>query len=408
VKPLKDVVVVELGSVVLAPYACQLLADLGARVLKVEPPEGDTTRSLGHARHAGMASLFLNCNRGKRSVVIDLKRPGGLAALERLVAAADVFVHNLRHDTAERLGVGYAALSRIRPELVYCATYGYGAAGRGAHRPAYDDIIQAGCGVAALKGAIDGVPAYAPTIIADKTTALFVALGVLGALMERAATGAGRQLEVPMLETMTHFLSIEHLNGLTWDPPAAPSGYTRLLNPWRRPHRTRDGFLAVMPHGEKQWRKFLEIVGRQDLIADARFADPASRSRNVAALYEEISTILPTRTTAQWEALFTLHDVPYGPVNTLEDLTHDAHLADVGFWHAVEHPSEGRLRVPSFPVRDGGPRGDASPAGPAPRLGEHTVPVLREAGLADHEIDALLRSGAVVDGAATARAAGAA
>lgn len=391
-KPLQDITVIELGSVVLAPYACQILAELGARVIKVEPPEGDPTRSLGHAEHAGMAALFLNCNRGKQSVVIDLKRPEGHALLMQLVARADVLVHNMRFDSAERLGIGYERLRAVQPRLVYCATYGYGAAGRHAKRPAYDDIIQAGCGVAALKGAVDGVPAYAPTIIADKTTALFVAIGVMGALMERALTGAGRQLEVAMLETMTHFLSVEHLNGLTWEQPAGPAGYVRLLNPWRRPHRTQDGYLAVMPHGEKQWKRFLEITGRESLIDDPRFADPESRSRHVAALYEEISQILPTRRSAEWEELFTRHDIPYGRVNSLEDLVVDEHLSDVGFWKSAQHPTEGRLRVPSFPVRDGGPRGDASPAGPAPQLGQHSLEVIRQLGYDDAELDRLLQA----------------
>ncbi len=394
-KPLKDLTVIELGSVVLAPYACQILAELGARVIKVEPPEGDSTRSLGHAEHAGMAALFLNCNRGKQSIVIDLKQPQGHALLLELVAQADVLVHNMRFDSAQRLGLGYEQLSAVHPGLIYCATYGYGAAGRLATRPAYDDIIQAGCGVAALKGAIDGVPAYAPTIIADKTTALFVAIGVLGAVMERATTGKGRQLEVAMLETMTHFISVEHLNGLTWEKPAGPAGYVRLLNPWRRPHRTRDGYLAVMPHGEKQWKKFLEIVGREALIDDPRFADPEGRSRNVAALYEEISQILPSRSTAEWEELFARHDVPHGRVNSLEDLVVDEHLADVGFWKIDEHPTEGRLRVPSFPVRDGGPHGDASPAGPAPQLGQHSVEVIRQLGYDEIAIDRLLASGVI-------------
>jgi crotonobetainyl-CoA:carnitine CoA-transferase CaiB-like acyl-CoA transferase len=394
-KPLSGVRVIEVGAVVLAPYAAQLLADMGATVVKIEPIAGDSTRNLGHADHAGMASLFLNCNRGKQSVAMDLRQPAALEALRKLVAGADVFLHNMRFDSAERLGIGYEALRAVNPSLVYAATYGYGAAGRGAKRPAYDDIIQAGCGVAALKGVIDGVPAYTPTIIADKTTALFVALGIMGALMERGRTGEGRQIEVPMLETMTHFISIEHLNGLSWQEPKAPSGYIRLLNSYRRPHKTKDGYLAVMPHSENQWRKFFTVVGREDVLADPRFADAASRSRNIEALYVAVSETLPTRTSAEWAELFTRHDVPFGPVNTLEDLARDEHLADVGFWHEMQHPTEGALRVPSFPVRDGGPRGDATPAGPAPALGQHTAQVLRDAGYSDAAIGAMAAEGAV-------------
>jgi crotonobetainyl-CoA:carnitine CoA-transferase CaiB-like acyl-CoA transferase len=342
-----------------------------------------------------MASVFLACNRGKQSVAMDLRQPDALAALNKLVAQSDVFLHNMRADSAERLGIGYTALRALNPRLVYCATYGYGAAGRGARRPAYDDIIQAGCGVAALTGAITGTPAYAPTIIADKTTALFVVVGIMGALMERSRTGEGRELEVPMLETMAHFLSVEHLNGLTWEHAPAPSGYRRLMNAYRRPHRTRDGYLAVMPHSESQWRKFFTAIGRPDVLSDPRFATPADRSRNIEAMYVIVSEVLPTRTSAEWAALFTRHDVPFGPVNTLEDLVRDEHLADVGFWHEVEHPTEGRLRVPSFPVRDGGPGGDASPALLAPTLGQHTREVLRSLGYGEGDIAAMERTGAV-------------
>jgi len=399
-KPLAGVRVVEVGAVVLAPYAASILADMGATVIKIEPPQGDSTRSLGHAEHPGMASIFLNCNRGKKSVVMDLRQPQALEALRKVVAQSDVFLHNMRADSAQRLGIGYEALRQVNPRLVYAACYGYGAAGRGARRPAYDDVIQAGCGIASIKGRIDGQPSYAPTIIADKTTALFVVIGIMGALMERGRTGEGRELEVPMLETMTHFMSVEHLNGLTWQEPRAPSGYLRLMNPYRRPHRTSDGYLAVMPHSESQWRKFFTAVGRTDVLGDPRFATPADRSRNIEAMYIIVSEVLPTRTTAEWVEVFTKHDVPFGPVNSLEDLVSDGHLADVGFWHEVDHPTEGRLRVPSFPVRDGGPRGDATPAAIAPRLGEHTIEVLRAAGCADAEIEAMMSTGAVKAAAA--------
>ncbi|QHE84765.1 CaiB/BaiF CoA transferase family protein [Hydrogenophaga sp. BPS33] len=394
-KPLAGVRVIEVGAVVLAPYAASLLADMGATVVKIEPLEGDSTRSLGHAEHPGMASLFLNCNRGKQSVAMDLRQPEALAALRKLVAQSDVFLHNMRADSAERLGIGYEALRELNPKMVYCASYGYGAAGRGARRPAYDDIIQAGCGIASIKGRVDGQPAYAPTIIADKTTALFVVIGIMGALMERVRTGEGRQLEVPMLETMTHFMSVEHLNGLTWEEPRAPSGYLRLLNAFRRPHRTLDGYLAVMPHSESQWKKFFTAVGRADVLSDPRFATASDRSQNIEAMYIIVSEVLPTRTSAEWVELFTEHDVPYGPVNSLEDLTKDPHLADVGFWHQVEHPTEGTLRVPSFPVRDGGPRGDATPSAIAPGLGQHTREVLRSVGYSESEIDTLITSKAV-------------
>ena len=249
-----------------------------------------------------------------------------------------------------------------------------------------------------MRGAIDGIPAYSSTIIADKTTALFVVIGVLGALMERARTGLGRQLEVAMLETMTHFVSIEHLNGLTWQEPKAASGYTRLLSAHRRPYRTRDGWMAVMPYNEKQWHVFFIAAERTDVLEDPRFADAASRARHVEALYQAVADTMPMRTSAEWAEIFTRHDIPFGPVMSLEDLVADGHMNDVGFWHEAEHPTEGSLRVPSFPIRDGGPQGDATPVTGAPVLGEHTRALMRLAGYDDDAIESLERSGAVLAG----------
>jgi crotonobetainyl-CoA:carnitine CoA-transferase CaiB-like acyl-CoA transferase len=395
-KSLLGVTVVEMGSVVLAPYAAQILADMGASVIKIEPLEGDSTRHLGHAQNSGMAAVFLNCNRGKQSVCVDLKQREGLAVVHRLAGTADVFLHNMRYETAMKREIAYENLSAINPRLVYCATYGFGAAGRNSRKPAYDDIIQAATGIPAMRERIDGTPAYAPTILADKTTAIFAVVGILGALLEREKSGLGKQLEVPMFETMAHFMSIEHLNGLTWEPPVAPSGYERLLTAFRRPHRTKDGWLAVMPHNEKHWRKFFTLLGRQDVLDDPRFADPASRSRNVEHLYLVISEILPTRTNAEWTEIFTRGDVPFGPMNQLEDLINDPHLEDVGFWQMMDHGTEGRLRAPSFPVRDGGPKGESGAnLRPAPALGEDTVGVLSSIGYNDAEIKLMLSRGVV-------------
>lgn len=390
-KSLAGITVIEMGSVVLAPYAAQILADMGATVIKIEPLAGDSTRHLGHSENSGLAAVFLNCNRGKRSICLDLKQPEGQEVVHRLSSTADVFLHNMRRETAINRHISYEHLSPINERLIYCATYGFGASGRDARKPAYDDIIQAATGIPAIRERIDGIPAYAPTILADKTTALFVVVGILGALLERESSGRGKQLEVPMFETMTHFMSIEHLNGLTWETPVAPSGYDRLLTAFRRPHRTKDGWLAVMPHNEKHWRKFFTLLNRHDVLTDPRFADPASRSKNVEQLYLIISEILPKRTTQEWTEIFTKGDVPFGPVNQLEDLIQDPHLTDVDFWKITEHETEGRLRVPSFPVRDGGPNGDATPCLlPAPPLGRDTVSLLSSVGYSQNEIESLL------------------
>lgn len=394
-QPLQGARVIEMGSVVLAPYAAQILADLGADVIKVEPPKGDITRNQGFSRHPGMAALYLSCNRGKRSLVLDAKTPDGLAALRRLLGTADVFLHNLRAATAERLGIGHADVSATNPGLIYCATYGYGAAGRHRDRPAYDDIIQAASGAAGLQQAISGTPGYMPTIVADKTTALFVVIGIQGALLRRMATGRGERLEVPMFETMVHYLSIEHQAGLCFDPPLGPPGYRRMVSAFRRPHRTRDGFIAVMPHNERDWRVFFEACGEPEMMKDPRFLDTASRARHINLLYERLSELMLTRTTAEWVAFLDAHAIPNSVIGNLQTLREDEHLSDVGFWQSIEHPSEGRLVAPAFPVNYQDHVGRA-PTRPAPRLGEHTASILREIGYGEVEVARLLDNGAAV------------
>jgi crotonobetainyl-CoA:carnitine CoA-transferase CaiB-like acyl-CoA transferase len=394
-KPLAGVNVVEMGSVVLAPYAAQVLADLGANVIKVEPVTGDGTRPSGTAGPGGMGSLFLNCNRGKRSLAVDLKRPEGLCILKRLLERSDVLLHNMRSEAAARLGLDFAQVHEMNPRLVYCSAYGYGAAGRYSPRPAYDDIIQAASGVAAMKGRIDGKPAYAPTILADKTTALFAVIGIQAALAKRAQTGEGEELEVAMFETMVNFVSVEHLGGCTFDPPRGRSGYQRLLTDFRRPHRTRDGYMAVLPYNAKQWESFFTAAGRGDLLRDPRFADDAARSANIGALYEQVAAMLPQRSNAEWEVLLLEFDIPHSRVNDFEDLVEEPHLTDVCFWHRYEHATEGTLLAPSFPVRIGGSTGDATPALSVPRLGEHSREILHELGYGIAAVDALRDAGIV-------------
>lgn len=394
-KPLQGIRVLEIGSVVLAPYAAQILADMGASVIKIEPPAGDNTRQLGYLRHPGAGTLFLNCNRGKRSIVLDLKHRGSAQVLERLVGHADVLIHNLRPDAAARVGLDYARVAAINQRIVYCGTYGFGAAGRLAPLAAYDDVIQAACGLAALQADTGGEPGYAPTVVADKTTALFVALGVMGALMRRGVDGAGEQIEVAMYETMVHFMSIEHLGGLSYADAPGPPGYQRILNDYRRPYRTRDGYMAVLPYNSRNWMDFFAAAGRPEVMQQPRFQNEAQRAQHIAELYRIVGEVLPEKTTAQWTAICQAHDIAHSPVNSLSDLVHEPHLQDVGFWHLMIHPTEGALRVPSFPVRLGGPGGDASPAGPAPGLGEHTEAILLELGFSRAEVARLAQDGGV-------------
>lgn len=379
---------------VLGPWACQLLADMGADVIKIEAPRGDSNRALGAARHPGMAALYLTCNRNKRSLVLDLKVPGAREALLELVRGADVFIHNNRPQAMGKLRLDYADLEAVNPRIIYCGAYGYSKKGPYGALGALDDSIQAASGIAHLNELVLGEPRYLPTVVADKTTAITAVYGVLAALYHRERTGEGQELEVPMFETMVSFVMAEHQWGMTFDPPMGPPGYTRLMSHHRKPYRTLDGYIAILPYLNAHWEKFCRVVGRPELIEDPRFVTLAQRVKNIDATYSTTAEIMATRTTQEWIDLFEDSGVPNIVMNTLEDLAHDPHLVATGFWSFVDHPTEGRLRMPAFPVNFG-----ATPAGlhrHAPRLGEHTLEVLREAGLAEERIRALIQSGAAV------------
>ncbi len=391
--PLAGIKVVEMTSVVLGPYACQMRGELGAAVVKIEPPGGDTNRNLGpHRRHSDMSSLFLTCNRNKRSVVLDLKAEAGHAAACKIIRDADVLVHNFRPRAMERLRLGYEAVREWNPRIVYCATYGYGKRGPYGNKGALDDSIQAASGIAELQGMVEGEPRYLPTIIADKTTALFVTQAVLAALFHRQRSGEGQEIEVPMFESMVSFVMTEHLWGRAFEPPLDKAGYVRLMARHRRPYRTQDGrYLAVLPYWDNHWRTFCELAGRPELVEDARFLNMAKRLANIDESYRVTGEIIAGRNRDEWVELLGETNVPMMVVNSLDDLIDDPHLVATGFWQTMEHPSEGRLRMSSPPINLG-----ASPASIErlpPRLGEHSVEVLAEAGLAEAEIANLLADG---------------
>jgi crotonobetainyl-CoA:carnitine CoA-transferase CaiB-like acyl-CoA transferase len=394
--PLAGIRVLDLSSVVMGPYATQMLGDLGADVIKVEPPDGDTTRQAGHAKHPGMGAVFLTIGRNKRSVVIDLKRPGARDTLFRLLDGVDVFLHNMRPDAVARLGIDYAAVAAIKPDIVYCTASGFSSAGPYAQRPAYDDMIQGASGTAAIMAAVTGEPAYVPMVYADKVCGLFVANAILAALVHRSRTGQGQQIEVPMLEAVAAFTLVEHLYDATFDPPLGPPGYPRALNRNRRPFRTRDGFVCALPYTDRHFQRFFALVGRPELTSDPRFKDIASRIAHVDALYTLIAELLTTRPTAEWLAAFETADIPAMAVNSLADLLTDPHLRATGFFERHDHPTEGWLKQCAVPMRFAATPGKI--ARPAPRLGEHTVEVLGEAGFVASEITGLAANGAIVDG----------
>jgi len=389
--PLVGVRVLDVTTVVLGPWAAQTLGDMGADVIKVEPPEGDTTRRLGPARHPGMGAFYLACNRNKRSLVLDLKQTAGRAALLRLAATADVILHNFRPGPAARLGLEYEPFRAVNPRLVYCATYGFRARGPYGTKPAYDDVIQAAAGLASLQTALVGEPRYMPTIVADKTSSLAVLSAVLSALFHRERTGEGQAIEVPMFETVVAYVMVEHLYGETFVPPIETAGYKRILNRWRRPFRTTDGYLAVVPYTDADWRAFFALAGRADLQADPRFRTLESRLANIEALYEELAKIIAGRSSAEWLEALDRASVAAMVVNTLETLLVDPQLEATGFWKIVEHPTEGTLRVPDIPTTYS--RTPAEIRRLPPRLGEHSREVLREAGFSEAEVDDLRASG---------------
>lgn len=388
--------IIDLTAVVLGPYAMQLLGDQGADVVKVEPPEGETLRHIGQSRvNIGMGPLHLSINRSKRSLALDLKRPEALAALHRVIAKADAFVHAMRPQAMARLGLDYDSVRKVNPGIVYVGAYGYRADGPYGDRPAYDDVIQAMSGVAALNAMHDGIPKYAPTIIADKTVGLTLAYSVLAALIHKLRTGEGQQVEVPMFETMAQYVLVEHLFQRTFDPEHGKPGYNRMMAPGRRPYRSKDGWVSILPYTNRHFADYFRIAGRADLAVDARFTTVVARSVNIAELYELISEIAAGKTTAEWLELLMRAQIPCAPINTLEDLFSDPHLAAGDLFAVMDHPSEGPIQVVNPPVRFS--KTPSAIARHAPLIGEHSREVLREAGLDEKEIATLIASGIVIE-----------
>jgi crotonobetainyl-CoA:carnitine CoA-transferase CaiB-like acyl-CoA transferase len=396
--PLAGVKILDCTSVVLGPYAAQQLGDLGADVVKVEPPEGDTTRQLGPRRHEGMAAFFLGCNRNKRSIVLDLKKDAGRSALLRLAESADVLMHNFRPEPAARLGVSYEGFAKTNPRLVYLATYGFRADGPMGSKAAYDDIIQAGCGIAMLQAVVADEPHFVPTVMADKTGSNCVVSAVLAALYEREKSGRGQSVEVPMFESLVAFTMVEHLYGATFVPAVERMGYRRLLNKHRGPYRSKDGYFAMLPYTDANWRELCTLIGRPEILDDSCFKSTAVRLANIEVVYATLAEICRTRTNAEWTDLLKNSNVPHGPVQSIEDLLEDRQLAATGFWKEFDHPTEGRIRMPDIPPRFS--RTEPDIRWLPPRLGEHSVEILAEAGLSKAEIDALIAAGATRDGRA--------
>ena len=370
---LEGIRVVDLTTVVFGPYATQILADLGAEVIKIEAPSGDQFRQAGAPAHTPlMGPCHMTLNRGKASVVFDLKLAADCAAMRALLATADVFIHNVRGKAIERLGFGYDAVKAIKPDIVYVHCVGFGSDGPYADLQAYDDVIQAATGTTSLASRVDGDPRprYVPSLIADKVAGLHGAQGVLAALIHRLRTGDGQFVEVPMFEAFTHFAMIEHLFGHTFVPATGDFGYPRQLDPDRQPFPTADGHISIVPYTPTSVGTLFTILGAPELAHDPRFATPADRMRNIRQVYAEIARLTPARTSAEWMALLAAAQIPAMPVRDLGDMLGDPHLNATGFFRRREHPTEGSYLEMQPPIHYSARHG-VEPTMPR-RVGEDT------------------------------------
>lgn len=391
--PLAGTTVIDLTTVVMGPYATQILGDLGAHVIKIEAPGGDNVRHVGPMRNRGMGHMFMHLNRNKKSVVLDLKQPAGRDALLRIAATADVLIYNIRPQAMQRLRLGYADVAAANPRIIYVGAYGYGQQGPYAARPAYDDLIQGMTGIpwlAQQAGAAD--PRYIPATLADRIVGLHAVYAVTTALYHRERTGEGQSVEVPMFECMSQMVLGDHLGGRTFDPPLGTSGYARVLAPERRPFRTRDGYVCVLMYNDKQWQSFFRLIGREDLFRDdPRFNTHENRSAHIAEANAFVAGEMLKRSAAEWLTALNEVDIPCAPMNSIDDVIDDEHLNRTGFIREELHPSEGSLRTTSAATQWS--RTPTAAQCGAPRLGEHGSEVLRAAGYSDDEIQALAHSG---------------
>ena len=391
--PLVGVRVIDMTSILMGPYAAQLLGDMGADVIKVEAPVGDMVRDLGPMQNSRMGSLYLHVNRSKRGLVLDLKQPAGLEAVKKLLATADVLLYNVRPQAMARLGLGYDVVQKINPRLLYVGTFGFGQDGPYAAKPAFDDLIQGAIGLPSLiKQAGSDVPRYVPSNIVDRTVGLYAVSSLCAALFHREKTGRGQKIDIPMFETMISHLLSDHIGGQTFDPPNGPPGYPRLLASERRPYKTADGFVCAVIYSDKQWASFFKAIGRSEIFEnDPRFLNLTVRTQHINDLQALAAKIFLERTTNAWLALLDQADIPTMPLHTLETIFEDPHLKAVNMFEWTEHPTEGRVRRVAVPSTwtDSQP----TPGRPAPQLGEHSAEILKELGYSDAEISSLIAQG---------------
>ncbi len=395
--PLEGVRIVDLTSVVVGPLATQVMADHGADVIKVEAPSGDIVRTLaGKGRNPHMSGKFLHLNRNKRSIALDLKQPAAHDALLKILSTADVMIWNMRPPAMKRLKLTYEDVCKVNPKIITCGMYGFGQSGRYKNKPAYDSIIQGSGGIAALYYMATGEPRYLPMVVADRTVGLIAVQMMLMALYHRERTGHGQAIELPMFENIVKATLEEHMYLKTFVPPLGEMGDPRLIDPQSRPLPTKDGYISISANTDAQAFAVFDAIGRPELKTDPRLCSVAARFKNTADYFSIRAEGLKQKTTAEWMEIFDRTDVPAMPFQTLDQIMEDPHLKDIGFFETIEHPTEGKIINMKLPNKLS--RGARTDFRPAPKIGQQSVEILREAGLAEAEITALIQSGAVVDG----------
>lgn len=372
--PLAGVRIVDLTAMVMGPYCTQIMADMGADVIKVEPPTGDNTRYISVGPEQGMSGVFVNVNRGKRSVMLNLRTEEGKEALRELVASADVFIHSQRGKAINKLGFSYEEVVNINPSIIYTNCYGYGRRGPDRDLTAYDDTIQGECGLPYAQQLLTGEPSYVGTILADKVAGMTALYSTVMALFHRERTGEGQEVEVGMFEAMASFMLVEHANGAMFDPPLSKANYPRAVAPNRRPYKTSDSYIAALVYNDKQWNAFVKAV-QPEWAVGSEFATLEARAGQIDRVYQLLGETFQERSTDEWLELLRSLDIPCAPLRTLDELFKNPHLNAVDFFETVDTPN-GAVRFPGVPTWFSKTPGRVR--GAAPRLGDHNDEVLDE------------------------------